>query len=107
MHIIIEEHKYPIKVLGKTLDGITNLRDVNGMVSVNYVGYYYNPTLKDCVFILPKVLLTEQETLVGMELPTGEQVNPEQVLTPEGQKKLSKEYRKFGSSDISSDATVM
>ena len=53
MHIIIEEHKYPIKVLGKTLDGITNLRDVNGMVSVNYVGYYYNPTLKDCVFILP------------------------------------------------------
>ena len=68
MYIIIEEHKYPIKVLGKTLDGITNLRDVNGMVSVNYVWYYYNPTLKDCVFIFPKVLM---EDVDGKELIFG------------------------------------
>lgn len=57
MHIIIEEHQYPADTVRKVLDGITTLRDIEGKVSVNYVGYYYNPTLKDTVFILPKVLL--------------------------------------------------
>ena len=54
MRIIFEEHQYPANVVEDVLDGITNLRDVEGKVSVNYVGYYYNPKLKDCVFILPK-----------------------------------------------------
>lgn len=27
---------------------------------MGYVGYYYNPQLKDCVFILPKVLVNEE-----------------------------------------------
>lgn len=95
MYILFEEHQYESRLVEKVLKDIYVLQDVNKKVSVQYVGYFYNPHLHDCVFILPKVLLTEQETLVGMELPTGEQVSPEQVLTPEGQKKLSKEYRKF------------
>ena len=95
MYILFEEHQYESRLVEKVLKDIYVLQDVNKKVSVQYVGYFYNPHLHDCVFILPKVLLTEQETLVGMELPTGEQVTPEQVLTPEGQKKLSKEYRKF------------
>ena len=95
MYILFEEHQYESRLVEKILKDIYVLQDVNKKVSVQYVGYFYNPHLHDCVFILPKVLLTEQETLVGMELPTGEQVTPEQVLTPEGQKKLSKEYRKF------------
>jgi len=95
MYILFEEYQYESRKVEKILKDIYVLQDVNKKVSVQYVGYFYNPHLHDCVFILPKVLLTEQETLVGMELPTGEQVSPEQVLTPEGQKKLSREYRKF------------
>ena len=95
MYILFEEHQYESRLVEKVLKDIYVLQDVNKAVSVQYVGYFYNPHLHDCVFILPKVLLTEQETLVGMELPNGEHVSPEQVLTPEGHKKLSKEYRKF------------
>ena len=71
------------------------LQDVDKKVSVQYVGYFYNPYLRDCVFILPKVLLTEKDTLVGVTLESGEPVTPEMVLEPEGQQKLSKDYRKF------------
>jgi len=95
MYILFEEHQYESRLVEKVLKDIYVLQDVNKKVSIQYVGYFYNPHLHDCVFILPKVLLTEQETLVGMELPTRETVKPEQVLTPVGQKQLSKEYRKF------------
>jgi hypothetical protein len=95
MYILFEEHQYESHLVEEVLKDIYVLQDVDKKVSVQYVGYFYNPHLHDCVFILPKVLLTEQETLVGMELPTGETVRPEQVLNPKGQEQLSKEYRKF------------
>lgn len=95
MFILFEEHQYESSLVEKILKDIYVLQDINKKVSVQYVGYFYNPHLHDCVFILPKVLLTEHETLVGMQMPTGESVTPEQVMTPEGQQKLSKEYRKF------------
>ena len=89
----------------KILKDIYVLQDVDKKVSVQYVGYFYNPHLHDCVFILPKVLLTDskekdeygnrREILTGVQLPSGETVSPEQVLTPKDQEKLSKEYRKF------------
>lgn len=61
MRILIEEHPYPateeilkvVRELGPTIG-------VKGMVSVGYVGYYYNTNIHDCVFILPKVLLDEK-----------------------------------------------
>lgn len=87
MRIIIEEHQYPADTVREVLDGITTLRDVNGMVSVNYVGYYYNPTLKDCVFILPKVLM-EEELLFG-------KYTPESVIDLEQQKLLDTEEYNF------------
>ena len=87
MHIIIEEHQYPVEVLGKTLDGIMNLRDMDGKVSVSYVGYYYNPTLKDCVFILPKVLM---EDVDGEELVFGH-CKPEDIIDLEKQDLLTQE----------------
>lgn len=95
MYILFEEHQYDSRLVEHILKDIYVLQDVDRKVSVQYVGYFYNPHLRDCVFILPKVLLTEEETLVGMELATGEAVAPEQVLTPEGQEQLGKEYRKF------------
>ena len=89
MRIIIEEHQYPAEDVNDVLDGITNLRDVEGKVSVNYVGYYYNPKLKDCVFILPKVLL---EDVNGEELVFGH-CKPEKIIHIEAQKDLPKEER--------------
>ena len=91
MHIIIEEHQYPISVIGKTLDGISNLRDVNGKVSVNYVGYYYNPTLKDCVFILPKVLMEDK----GKEELVFGKYRPEDIIDLEEQDSLTQEEYDF------------
>jgi len=82
MRIIIEEHQYPAESVRDVLDGITTLRDIDGKVCVNYVGYYYNPTLRDCVFILPKVLL-EDEKVFGHCLP-------EDIIDIENQKELSK-----------------
>lgn len=98
MYILFEEHQYDSHLVEKILKDIYVLQDVDKKVSVQYVGYFYNPHLHDCVFILPKVLLTEQETLVGIKQATGDgetEVTPEMVLTPEGQEHLSKEYRKF------------
>lgn len=91
MHIIIEEHQYSVEVLGKTLDGIMNLRDMDGKVSVSYVGYYYNPTLKDCVFILPKVLM---EDVDGEELVFGH-CKPEDIIDLEKQDLLTQEEHDF------------
>lgn len=65
MRILIEEYQYPADSVKNILDGISTLRDVKDKVSVNYVGYYYNPSLKDCVFILPKVLIDASEKVFG------------------------------------------
>ena len=89
MRIIIEGHQYPAEDVNDVLDGITNLRDVEGKVSVNYVGYYYNPKLRDCVFILPKVLL---EDVNGEELVFGH-CKPEKIIHLEAQKELPEEER--------------
>lgn len=95
MYILFEEHQYESHLVEKILKDIYVLQDVDKKVSVQYVGYFYNPHLHDCVFILPKVLLTEHETLVGVKQESGKPVTPEMVLEPKGQEKLSKEYRKF------------
>ena len=64
MRILIEEYSYDLNqcpVLKETLHGLG--LDWNttrtGKVSLSYVGYFYNPKINDCVFILPKVLLKE------------------------------------------------
>ena len=96
MYILFEEHQYESHLVERILKDIYVLQDVDKKVSVQYVGYFYNPHLHDCVFILPKVLLTEDETLVGMQLKSGKEVHPEDVMVPDDQQKnLSKEYRKF------------
>lgn len=95
MYILFEEHQYESSRVEKVLKDIYVLQDVDKKVSVQYVGYFYNPHLNDCVFILPKVLLTEQEVLVGVKQKSGEPVTPEMVLEPKGQEELSKDYRKF------------
>ena len=78
MRILIEEHQYEAANVKDILTGIDALENVEGKVSIHYVGYYYNTLLKDCVFILPKVLLkdvkeangnTEKELVFGKYKP--------------------------------------
>ena len=100
MRIIFEEHQYEVAKVQKVLDGITTLQDVEQKISVGYVGYYYNPTIEDCVFILPKVLLTDNQKLEVLanvqSKETGKDIIPEDIITPDGQDKhLPKDYRKF------------
>ena len=70
MRILIEEYQYDVAKVKDILHGIDALENVEGKVSIHYVGYYYNTLLKDCVFILPKVLLKDvngQELVFGWE----------------------------------------
>lgn len=90
MRILIEEHPYEatdeilkvVSELGPTIS-------VGGKVSVGYVGYYYNTSIKDCVFILPKVLIDEAGKVFGNYEPS-EIVNLEREKNP-----LKEDERKF------------
>ena len=61
MKLLIEEYQYNAKDVVDVLDGLFTLQDVDNKISVSYVGYYYNPKIKDCVLIPPKVLLDEPQ----------------------------------------------
>lgn len=78
MRILIEEYKYKAQDVKETIHGLDVLEDIEGHVSVNYVGYYFNshPNVYDCVFILPKVLLEVKD---GEELVFG-QYRPEDII---------------------------
>ncbi len=100
MRIIFEEHQYEAAKVKAVLKDISTLQDVEQKISVSYVGYYYNPSIGDCVFILPKVLLTDKnknEVLANVvSKETGEDIKPEDIITQEGQERhLPKDYRKF------------
>ena len=75
MRILIEEYQYNAADVKDILHGIDALENVEGKVSIHYVGYYYNVLLKDCVFILPKVLLKGDD---GKELVFGK-YRPEEI----------------------------
>ena len=108
MYILFEEHQYESHLVEKVLKDIYVLQDVDKKVSVQYVGYFYNPHLHDCVFILPKVLLQEEKTtnaegkkvkidvIANINKADGSSVRPEDVITKEGQEQnLNHEFRRF------------
>ena len=90
MRILIEE--YPYNATEEILKVVSELGptiSVGGKVSVGYVGYYYNTTIRDCVFILPKVLLDEEGKAFGKH-------DPEKIVQLEGKENLlEEEERKF------------
>ena len=69
MRILIEGYPYPYEVV----KDLVPLDDVWGKVEKNvlmpYVGYFYNPRLADCVFVLPKVLLDANDMVFGKYAP--------------------------------------
>jgi hypothetical protein len=91
MKLIIEEHQYAAKDVADILKEIDALENIEGYVSVNYVGYFYNHTVHDCVFILPKVLL---EDVDGEERVFGK-YKPEDIIDLDKTNPLSKEHRDF------------
>nr|WP_308570940.1 restriction endonuclease [uncultured Prevotella sp.] len=93
MHIIIEEHKYAVSKVKEVLKGIDALEDVEGYVSINYVGYFYNTdaNVHDCVFILPKVLLEDKD---GQELVFGK-YPPEDIIDLDANNPLSQKEKDF------------
>ena len=72
MKLLLEEYKYPVELVREVLHGVGSdaLQDIEGDVSLSYVGYFYNPQLRDCVFILPKVLMDENGKVFGKYNPT-------------------------------------
>lgn len=106
MRILFEEHQYEPYYLGDVVKDVmgadTNIEDKK--LSLSYVGYFFSPAVGDCVFILPKVLLTDVkgadgkpiEVVAHVTTKDGSHVTPEDIVSPEGQEKwLSPEYRKF------------
>lgn len=60
MKVIIEGYNYRAESVRDILHELAPLQSVEGEVSVGYVGYYYNTQIRDCVFLLPKVLVNEK-----------------------------------------------
>lgn len=91
MRILIEEYQYKVSEVYDVVKGIDALENIEGKVSIHYVGYYYNALLDDCVFILPKVLLRDVD---GVELAFGKYL-PSDIVNPDGQEVLTKDERDF------------
>ena len=70
MRILVEEYQYDASFVREVLDGVDALESVEGLVSLSYVGYFYNTKLKDIVFILPKVFLDEQGRVFSKYSPS-------------------------------------
>ena len=70
MRILVEEYQYEACLVREVLDGVDALESVEGLVSLSYVGYFYNTKLKDIVFILPKVFLDEQGRVFSKYSPS-------------------------------------
>lgn len=91
MKIIIEGHKYFAAKVKDILHGIDALENVEGYVVLNYVGYFYNTQVHDCVFILPKVLL---EDIDGKELVFGK-YEPENIINLDTSNLLTQKEKNF------------
>ena len=60
MRIVIEDFPYPEERLRNVLpERMLGLPNKNGEIRPPYVGYCFNPRINDCIFFLPKVVLTK------------------------------------------------
>jgi hypothetical protein len=91
MRILIEEYQYNVADVKVLLHGIDVLENVESKVSLHYVGYFYNTLLKDCIFILPKVLLKDTD---GQELAFGK-YKPEDIVDLSDNNPLNSIERNF------------
>ncbi|RHU25223.1 LlaJI family restriction endonuclease [Parabacteroides sp. TM07-1AC] len=88
MRILIEGYHYQASDVKDALKGLDFLENVSHEVVVNYVGYLYNPHIRDCVFFLPKVLI-DRNGMVFSHLA------PATIIHVEKAEELTEEERKF------------
>ena len=88
MKILIEEYGYAPQYVEEIMQGLESLKNKKGLISINYVGYYYNPYIEDCVFFLPKVLIDENNLVFG-------HIKPEEIINIEENKDVKDDERKF------------
>ena len=88
MILLIEGYKYKADDVKEVLEGLGLLENLNQEVVVNYVGYMYNPHIKNCVFILPKVLIDENEKAFG-------HIDPTDLIHLDKAESLTEEERRF------------
>lgn len=88
MIVLVEEYQYQSSIVSECLQGLDYLENIEHMVSINYVGYFYNPHLNDCVFILPKVLMDENNQVFS-------HLSPEDIIHIDEAYGLSKEEKNF------------
>lgn len=109
MRILFENHHYDKHPFSG--DGVPSLEDVltegrisakhvegDTKLSVDYVGYFYSRSLKDCVFILPNVLLDENGKVLGKKVdPTCEGYDPTMFLNidRDGASEIEKDMLSF------------
>lgn len=88
MRVIIEGYCYRASAVRDVLHELSTLENVGGEISVGYVGYYYHPQLRDCVFILPKVLVNEENKVFS-------RLDPHDIIDLDHCKLLTSEERNF------------
>ena len=88
MRVIIEGYCYRASAVRDVLHELSPLENVEGEISVGYVGYYYHPQLRDCVFILPKVLVNEENKVFS-------RLDPHDIIDLDNCTELSSEERSF------------
>lgn len=92
MRILLEEHEYEASRVKDVLwEGA--FQNVDGYVAVKYVGYFYNPRIEDCVFVLPKVLLSGDENDTRAEKLFGKYA-PEDVIDFD-RAEIEEKHRRF------------
>lgn len=91
MKLLVEGHPYPFESIRELFPNIDELDVVDGVASVNYVGYYYYAEKGQAVFILPKVVIDHRDNLFGVE-----GLRPEHVINlDEPGNPLSQGQRQF------------
>ncbi len=95
MKLLIEEHAYPVESVKRLFPNFDELDPVDGLVRVNYVGYYYHAAEGESVFILPKVVLDDSDDPNKKGKVFGHH-KPEDIITLDaGGSPLSKQEREF------------
>ncbi|MFV0397678.1 MAG: restriction endonuclease [Bacteroidales bacterium] len=88
MRILIEGYHYQASDVNNVLKGLDFFENINHEVVVNYVGYLYNPHIRDCVFILPKVLIDRNGRAFS-------HLEPADIIHVEKAEGLTEEERRF------------
>ena len=91
MKLLIEDYPYPADKVRGLLGG-EEPYETDGFCRIGKVGYFYNPSIRDCVFILPKVILDEGRNTIFREFCPVDIINIDQAFREE---RLTIEQREF------------